>query len=379
VRIQSWRTVSAADVAASEERPDGGTYEQGTLVARGKANSFAAYLSPSVAAEVESGSLGEFVGVEVPPEPIDIVYTWVDGADPVWARKRAQWSGEIDKLPHDGAVASRYESHDELKYSLRSVEMYAGWCRHVYVITDGQVPEWMDTTSDKLTIVDHRDLFEPHELPLFNSHAIESRIHRIPGLSEEFVYLNDDMFFGRPVAPKLFFTGGGLTRFFPSAAVIDPGQRNELDNSVTSAAKNNREFLRQVFGRTLSRKMKHTPYAHRRSVLEEMELKYPEVFEASRTKFREHSNYSIVSSLAQNYSALTGRAVEGRIRYGYVDISRPDADQVYAKMLRTRSYEVFCLNDAAKYEMGADGIAAVERFLEAYYPLPSRFEKVANL
>ena len=43
-------------------------------------------------------------------------------------------------------------------------------------------------------------------LPTFSSPAIESHIHRIPGLSDKFIYLNDDVMFGAQVWPDDFYT-----------------------------------------------------------------------------------------------------------------------------------------------------------------------------
>jgi hypothetical protein len=134
--------------------------------------------------------------------PIDVVYTWVDGSDPAWrARMRTRWDETHTERHPLSANPSRFASRDELRYSLRSLEMYSGWVRRVFLVTDQQVPSWL--RRDSLTVVDHREIFgSTGRLPTFNSHAIESRLHRIPGLREHFLYLNDDVFFGRPVAPK---------------------------------------------------------------------------------------------------------------------------------------------------------------------------------
>ncbi|WP_251697405.1 Stealth CR1 domain-containing protein, partial [Streptomyces sp. Vc74B-19] len=84
--------------------------------------------------------------------PIDVVYTWVDGEDPELRAKRQKYKSEgvpaiLDKETNE----SRYTSHDELKYSLRSLEMYAGFVRHVYIVTDGQTPEWLDADAPGIT------------------------------------------------------------------------------------------------------------------------------------------------------------------------------------------------------------------------------------
>ena len=47
----------------------------------------------------------------------------------------------------------------------------------------------------RLTIITHEDIFEnTAHLPTFSSPAIESNLWRIPGLSEKFLYFNDDVF-----------------------------------------------------------------------------------------------------------------------------------------------------------------------------------------
>jgi hypothetical protein len=45
-------------------------------------------------------------------------------------------------------------------------------------------------------------------LPTFNVNPLEINLHRIKGLSECFVYFNDDIFVTRPIEPKVFFEKG---------------------------------------------------------------------------------------------------------------------------------------------------------------------------
>ena len=134
---------------------------------------------------------------------IDFVYLWVDGNDPKWIAKRNACIGEPSK--DEKNCKGRYESNDELKYSLRSLEKYAPWIRKIFIVTDNQVPEWLDTTHPKIQIVDHTEILPAECLPCFNSVIIEHHLHKIPGLSEHFLYGNDDMYFNKPVAPDTFF------------------------------------------------------------------------------------------------------------------------------------------------------------------------------
>ncbi len=115
-------------------------------------------------------------------EPIDIVYTWVDSADVRWRQTYRRYK---EQVPCEGIDASsrdlaRYTSRDELKYSLRSLELNIPWVRKIFIVTADQVPTWLNTDHPKIQVVSHQEIFEnPSEcLPTFNSHAIESQISR---------------------------------------------------------------------------------------------------------------------------------------------------------------------------------------------------------
>lgn len=61
----------------------------------------------------------------------------------------------------------------------------------------------------RLKIVTHEEIFDDHShLPTFSSAAIEANLHKIKGLSDKFLYLNDDIFLGQPVWPNDFLSGG---------------------------------------------------------------------------------------------------------------------------------------------------------------------------
>ena len=315
-------------------------------------------------------------------EPIDVVYTWVDGSDPDWIlRKAAAQDEHLTRSAVMHALAaneSRFISRDELRYSLRSLDMYADWVRHVYLVTDNQVPPWLDTTNPRLTVVSHRELFgDRGALPTFNSHAIESQLHRIEGLSEQYLYLNDDVFFGRPVSPSLFFHGNGLAQFFLSHAKLGLGPANDDDMPVMSAAKNNRDLMAKMFDRTISNKFKHVPHALRRSVMRDMEEDFAADFErTAAAQFRSHQDISISAALAHYYAYATGRAVPGNIRYFYADIARDDTPHRLKSLLWTRDYDVFCLNDHDSSKIDpATQAKIIGDFLSAYFPQPSSFER----
>jgi hypothetical protein len=312
--------------------------------------------------------------------PIDAVYTWVDGSDPAWRARKARAQGAngwLTDANEQSANDSRFSSRDELRYSLRSLYCFAPWIRRVFIVTDDQVPPWLDVDHERITLVSHREVFGgTGVLPTFNSQAIESRLHRLDGLSEHFLYLNDDVFFGRPVTPDLFFTPGGLSKFFPSSALVDSAPRSSADTPVTSAGKNNRALIKQAFGRVLTRKMMHTPHPSRRSVIAEIEERFAEHVAATAShQFRHPDDISLLSSLQQYYAYLTGRAVSSSIHYMYADLANPGTPFRLAKLLRGRGLDVFCLNDTdSDAAVAAEQAALLADFLPAYLPLISPFE-----
>src|ERR1700733_823315 len=149
-------------------------------------------------------------------EQFDVVFSWVDGTDPAFLSSRA---GRLDRarLGTGDDADARTRQIDELRYALRSVDQNAPWVRRIFIATDTRLPGWLMADHPKITVVRASEHFsDPAALPTFNSHAVESQLHHIDGLAEHFLYCNDDMFFGRPVAPSVFFTPAGISRFIES-------------------------------------------------------------------------------------------------------------------------------------------------------------------
>ena len=194
----------------------------------------------------------------LPPvaEPsIDIVYLWVDGNDPVWRAKRHRAAlgmdaAQTEALAPFGNVEGRFRDNEELRYSLRALERFFPDHGHVYLVTDEQTPPWLRDTS-RLTVVSHRDLLPADRLPTFDSGNIESYIHRIPGLSERYFYLNDDVFFGAPVRLDHWFWPGGFYAAWSDDPDVREGPMRPDDNSLENASRPT--ALESIVGRSNSR------------------------------------------------------------------------------------------------------------------------------
>jgi len=146
-------------------------------------------------------------------DAIDAVITWVDGTSPVHRAARARFITQIGVVLNENASnPHRWESSDEIFYCLRSIQYNAPWVRYIWILVEGDAPDLSglpDALRAKIRIALHADIFDGYGevLPTFNSLAIESMMWRIDGLSERFLYFNDDVFLTAPLAPQDMFEG----------------------------------------------------------------------------------------------------------------------------------------------------------------------------
>lgn len=153
--------------------------------------------------------------------PIDVVVMWVDGSDPAWQKER-DFYALSEGAPGIDLRDCRYRDYGLLKYVFRGIERNMPWVNKVFFVTNGQRPAWLNLDHERLVWVKHEDFIPAEYLPTFSSRPIEMNFHRIEGLSERFVFFNDDMFVLRPVPETMFFRGG-LPVANPRAGLSVPG------------------------------------------------------------------------------------------------------------------------------------------------------------
>uniref|UniRef100_UPI002B277616 stealth family protein n=1 Tax=Nocardioides sp. TaxID=35761 RepID=UPI002B277616 len=312
--------------------------------------------------------------------PVDVVYTWVDGTDEAWddARRARLVDLAGTALTREASGRARFVDHGELRYSMRSLHLFAPWVRRIHLVTAGQVPDWLDTGHPKINLVDHRDILPAEALPTFNSHAIETALHHIEGLAEHFVYLNDDILLGRPQRPEAFFSPSGMTAVALSPMTVDLGDDVGAPPYLM-AAWNNRALLEDAFGATLSHTLLHAPQSLRVSVLEALEARFSEALSATaRAPFRSATDVSVTSSLAQHYGLLTGTAFAVEPTHAFVDISNADLER-RLRVLRQRDRDSICLADHHDHALRPERLEVVlHEFLEDYYPVAAPWESATE-
>lgn len=310
-------------------------------------------------------------------QDVDMVFSWVDGSATEFQRQRAAQMAEYVVGEGDDGPA-RYRHVDELRYALRSVHMYAPWVRRIFIATDSPAPAWL-LDHPKVTIVRSEEFFgDTSVLPIHNSHAVEAQLHRIEGLAEHFLYSNDDMFFGRPVEPELFFSPAGISRFVECGIRIGAGGSALHRSGHDNALRVNRALLRDRFGRTITRDLEHCATPLRRSVMDELERAFPEDFaRTAASRFRSATDISVTNSLYHYYAQFTGRAIATtRPRVRYVQTTLAASLAGMERLARRRDVDMFCLNDGGAGEMPEElRVRTVTDILERMFPVRAPWER----
>ncbi|MCI5990409.1 MAG: Stealth CR1 domain-containing protein [Candidatus Cryptobacteroides sp.] len=234
--------------------------------------------------------------------PIDAVITWVDGNDPEHRRKRLEYE-KGGELSHDDVAGDiRYVSIGEINFCVASILRYAPFVRTIYIVTDNQDPHlepfienYFPGQSSKIRIIDHKVIYRGYEqyLPVFCSTSIETLIWRIPGLSEHFIYFNDDFMLVRPTSPEDYFDGDKVVCYankfsIPFANLIQfLKPRSNGHKKVTF--KHKMVLAAEVLGiRDYFYRLGHNPQSMRVSVYREYFEKHPDVLERNiKYRFRD--------------------------------------------------------------------------------------------
>lgn len=329
------------------------------------------------------------------PEKIDIVYLWVDGNDPVWRQKRQTSLNQLSaedrsSIAKYGNVEGRFRDNDELRYSLRALEQYFPDCGHVYIVTDGQTPTWLQNSANasaQISVIDHKDLIPASKLPTFDSANIESYIHRIPNLSERYFYLNDDVFFGSPVDVSHWFNQKGTqdgicVGWSDDLPVSNQGLQPDA-TALENACRLSIQWLEAHSAKTADdthtyRTFAHSPRPMLKSMLVALETEAADLFDSVRsTVFRAWNKPTIVSDFVMRWALVNGQAT---VRdYSHIYLSTGDVQntaQLDGFLAAEGRLDFFCINDTTDDADNLDPrLAMVQAALQTMFPKASRYEK----
>ena len=276
---------------------------------------------------------------------IDVVYLWVDGSDPEWLSKKQPH--ENSQVASHGSASSRFTSRNELYFSIRSLLEHASWVNKIWVVTDGQTPE-LGELNGEITLVDHKDFIPSEFLPTFNSHTITANLHRIAGLSEHFLYLNDDIFFGRTLSPATWFDtlGRSVIRY---TKTLVPGFETQGLSTIHRIRHNTIALAQQSGYKVTTRSIQHGPHPLQKTVMNDLWSKHPQALQRTcSSKFR--SETDIVPEWLHNFLAISSaRAfVGGPLTYRYVVLNAKASLPKMLGLFTRRLPAILCLNDVSE-------------------------------
>lgn len=329
--------------------------------------------------------------------PIDFVVTWVDMNDPEWQKEFNKYSGEKENTKN-GVSKARFRDYGMLKYWFRCVEKFAPWVNRIHFITSGQRPEWLDTGNPKIHLVDHKDFIPSEFLPTYNSVVIERYIHKIEGLSNHFVYFNDDFYIIRPIDKERFFLNGlprdiAVFQYNPSWSQWYVRIKNNVKiinrhfNKKETLKKDKDKWFHQSYGskrmmnylllpysKFITLRTPHNAQPYLKSTFEEVwRIADKELTATSINRFRALDDltpelfrmWQICRSRFEPYNTYTDTKM-------FPLMVKP---KQAVEAIKNQSYSLICLNDNIHIKNYEETMESIIQAFETIVPKKSSFEK----
>ncbi|SHI70168.1 Stealth CR1 domain-containing protein [Pseudobutyrivibrio xylanivorans] len=332
-------------------------------------------------------------------QPIDIVIPWVDEKDIKWQHEKQKYES-----PKDFEASNmRFQSWDNLQLWFRAIEECMPWINDIYLITCGQIPEFLDENNPKLKIVFHTDFIPKEYLPTFNSNTIEMNIHRIPSLSENFILFSDDVFPLKKIEEEYYFKNnmvcdeaveniittssfGAVSRNTRYAQVNNMFIINKYFKKREVQEKNRDKWYCEDYGDRLERTKAcaywydfpgfydpHMANAMKKSTLSKLWELEPEALDAgSRDRFRGHAD--VTQYLIRYWQICSGEFVPRRTQ-GKVFFPTIDTYHEVVEAIDNHLYTMISFNENCTPEEFERMKAAINGALERRYPNKCRFER----
>ena len=332
--------------------------------------------------------------------PVDIVLPWVDGSDPEWIQERLKYQPSENLR---GANEARYRDWGLLRYLFRGIEENLPWIRNVFFVTWKHLPSWLDTSCPKLKIVEHKDYIPEKYLPTFSANPIELNIHRIPGLSECFIYFNDDTYPIRPLKRSYFFKENQPRDYALQNARTIKYQNQFfiplIDDSVINEHFKKRQVIRRhwnkwfhpyygiynilnffflgwsIFPEFLDG---HVPIAYTKTQFKRVWKAEPELLDDTcKHRFRglEDVNQWLIRYWRICQGDFSPQRYDSASAFYSFGTGEKHVLEKCLKALKTQAVPVICINDGEQLENFSKERNAIERVFQKLFPEKSMFEK----
>jgi len=333
-------------------------------------------------------------------DKIDFVITWVDGNDPEWQKQKDKYREKITNEKSNNKIddrKERYRDIDCLKYWFRGIEKFAPWVNKIYFITCGQKPEWLNEKNPKIVLINHSDYMDKQDLPTFNSDAIECKMHKIKGLSEKFVYFNDDVFIVNKVYKQDFFKNNKPCDSMVLKPIEISGnntfhRKNIINIELINKYFNYSNFKKNNFSKIISLKQgkhifkslsamgnktfvgfrnSHICIPYLKSTFKEVWKKEPDYLNyVSSCKFRkdDYGNHW----LFEYWQFATGNFDQRKVNFGkFLKMGEKEV----SKCIEGKKYKILCINDNYNLDNFDEIKNNIIKSFEKKFPKKSSFEK----
>jgi len=327
---------------------------------------------------------------------IDFVITWVDMDDSKWKKDFAEYSGKSvnDK---NSVSEARFRDYGFLKYWFRGVEKFAPWVNKIHFITCGQKPEWLNTDNPKINLVNHEDYIPKEFLPCFNSVVIERYLHKIPDLSEHFVYFNDDFYITNTIEKERFFKNGlpcDIAAFRINDGLSQWGQRIKNNVRLINKHFDKKEvmkkfsdkwffkdygikarwnYLLKFYPKFVCLRTPHNAQPYLKSVFEEVwAAAEKELTETSANRFRATSDFT--PELFRTWQICRGNFEPYNTYNDTKMFPLLIKSKQATEALKNQTYKLICLNDNIHIRNYSQVMKNIQEAFESILPEKSDFE-----
>ena len=299
-------------------------------------------------------------------KPVHAVITWVDGNSETHKKKRERHLCENKKPLHENAInPHRWICNNEILFCLQSINNFAPWIQKIWIVIDEEQPDLSplpNELNEKINLVYHKSIFGEYSafLPTFNSIAIESMLWRIEGLSENFLYFNDDVFLTRAVKSQDFFCNKKTIirgRWVNYNSLLqnkdlskDPAMFNhfmQLNSAKMLGFKPDKIF-----------KTAHVVHAFKRSRMEKLFLEYQLHFlENIKFKFRDLNQFSIQGLYNHDCIRKSDARIIPNKDYLHIHSGQEtvtpsrEMENIFQNFSRDTKIKFLCINDLPKLEL----------------------------
>jgi len=292
---------------------------------------------------------------------MDIVIAYVDGMDPLWQE-------DYQKYTDIPLLTKRFRDWGTLKYLLRGIQYKMPFVENVFLVVsrDSQVPECIDRENVK--VVYHEDFIPEEYLPTFNSTTISLHLHKIPGLGEEFIYFNDDIFPVGECRPEDYFRDGKIVIGISAHLIVSGMYKHHVKRS--------NQLARKALGKC------STPFFIRpqHSCIPMLRSECEKVFEEQKDEItkslsRVRSDANLNMSLYISYMYYQGKVIPKRIPCTHVSMAAVTPGSI-GKYVTHPSKSFVCINDVSLSDEKYNAFrTSLHEAFQKKFPEKSRFEK----